>query len=79
MKGSGGLLFWITAPCSVLVLHSKSEAEMASLDKETLHTYLRRHFEKVSKGNAKQFVEQMEKSKGVSECARSPIQRRLEN
>ena len=27
---------------------------------ETLHNYLRRHFEKVSKGNARQFAEQRE-------------------
>jgi hypothetical protein len=27
---------------------------------ETLHDYLRRHFEKVSKGNARQFAEQRE-------------------
>jgi hypothetical protein len=25
---------------------------------ETLHDYLRRHFEKISKGNARQFAEQ---------------------
>ncbi len=39
---------------------------MASQDKETLHTYLRRHFDKVSKANAKQFAEMMENLKGVS-------------
>ena len=33
--------------------------EMAPLkDEETLHNYLRRHFEKVSKDNARQFAEQ---------------------
>ena len=30
---------------------------------ETLHNYLRRHFEKVSKGNARQFAEQKEVTK----------------
>jgi hypothetical protein len=30
---------------------------------ETLHDYLRRHFEKVSKGNARQFAEQKEVTK----------------
>jgi hypothetical protein len=27
---------------------------------ETLHNYLRRHFEKISKGNAQQFAEERE-------------------
>ena len=45
--------------------------EMASHDKETLHTYLRRHFEKVSKINAKQFAEMMEDLKGVSDVLAS--------
>ncbi len=30
---------------------------------ETLHDYLRRHFEKVSKGNARQFAEQKKVTK----------------
>jgi hypothetical protein len=30
---------------------------------ETLHDYLRRHFEKVSKGNARQFAQQKEVTK----------------
>ena len=30
---------------------------------ETLHDYLRRHFEKISKGNARQFAEQKEVTK----------------
>jgi hypothetical protein len=31
---------------------------------ETLHIYLRRHFEKLSKGTARQFAEQREATKG---------------
>jgi hypothetical protein len=31
---------------------------------ETLHDYLRRYFEKVSKGNARQFAEQNEATQG---------------
>jgi hypothetical protein len=30
---------------------------------ETLHIYLRRHFEKISKGTARQFAEQREAAK----------------
>jgi len=30
---------------------------------ETLHIYLRRHFEKISKGTARQFAEQRETAK----------------
>jgi hypothetical protein len=30
---------------------------------ETLHIYLRRHFEKISKGTARQFAEQREATK----------------
>jgi hypothetical protein len=66
MKGLGGLPVCTTETHSVLVLQTYSEVEMASQDKETLHTYLRRHFDKVSRANAKQFAEMMENLKGVS-------------
>jgi hypothetical protein len=32
---------------------------------ETLHNYLRRHFEKISEGKARQFAEQAKSSKKV--------------
>jgi hypothetical protein len=39
---------------------------------ETLHNYLRRHFEKISEGKARQFVEQGERlKKGVVSVPRS--------
>jgi hypothetical protein len=39
---------------------------------ETLHNYLRRHFEKISEGKARQFAEQGERpKKGVVSVPRS--------
>jgi len=39
---------------------------------ETLHNYLRRHFEKISEGQARQFAEQGERpKKGVVSVPRS--------
>jgi len=39
---------------------------------ETLHNYLRRHFEKISEGKARQFAEQGERrEKGVVSVPRS--------
>ncbi len=43
---------------------------VAPQTEETLHIYLRRHFEKVSKGKARQFAEQREAAKVErSRCA----------
>ena len=45
-------------------LHDLLESEVIEMvplkPEETLHNYLRRHFEKVSKGKARQFAEQRE-------------------
>jgi hypothetical protein len=39
---------------------------------ETLHNYLRRHFEKISEGKARQFAEQGDRlKKGVASVPRS--------
>jgi hypothetical protein len=47
--------YWLSSPQSL----GSEVIEMAPLKfEETLHDYLRRHFEKISQGNAQQFAEQ---------------------
>jgi hypothetical protein len=52
--------YWLSSPQSL----GSEVIEMVPLKvEESLHDYLRRHFEKVSKGNARQFAEQKEVTK----------------